>query len=422
MTRGQLGLTDRQRETTLLLAIIDAISQGVSLGPLAASVAKLIADATEADVCFVHVLDDTGRSLTLAGATDPFGEQVGRVQLGLGEGVTGWVASRGEPAVILDHKGEDPRYRFIPELRGTDYISMASVPMASERAGLVGVLNVHTRDRREFTDNDIRLLTTIGALIAGAVHAARLHRRLEAREHTHERFAEQVVQAQETERQRIAADIHDGISQRLVSLSFHLDSATRALLEEPASAVSEVRRARALIDEALDEARIAIGALRPPILDDLGLRGGLTSLARSLPPDVTVDLDLSEVRVPEHVEVALYRIAQEALQNIVKHARATSIRIAFRRDEHGVSLTVTDDGAGFDGLAISAGTDSAISYGMTTMSERAELVGGQVQVRSAVGRGTTVSAVVPIGPNASGTGMDSTQPAPDRRSMRPDHR
>ena len=403
MTKGQLGLTDPQRETTLLLAIIDAISQGVTLGPLAASVAKLIADATDADVCFVHVLDDTGRSLTLAGATDPFGEQVGRVQLALGEGVTGWVASRGEPAVILDHKDEDPRYRFIPELRGTDYISMASVPMASERAGLVGVLNVHTRSRREFTDSDIRLLTTIGGLIAGAIHAARLHRRLEAREHIHERFAEQVVLAQETERQRIAADIHDGISQRLVSLSFHLDAATRALLEQPASALAEVRRARALIDEALEEARIAIGSLRPPILDDLGLRGGLTSLARSLPPDATVELDLNEDRLPEHVEVALYRIAQEALQNIVKHARATNVRIGFRRDDRGAHLTVTDDGIGFNSLSINAGYDTASSYGMTTMSERAELVGGQLQVRSAAGRGTTVSAVVPVGTDVSGS-------------------
>jgi two-component system NarL family sensor kinase len=397
MTQRGLGLTDPQRENGLLLAIIETISQGWALDPLAASVATLIADATDADVCFVHVLDDTGRSLTLAGATDPFGAQAGKVHLGLGEGVTGWVASRGEPAVIVDHKDEDPRYRFIPELRGQDYVSMASVPMASERAGLVGVLNVHTRTRRDFTDNDIRLLTTIGSLLAGAVHAARLHRRLEAREHAHERFAEQVVQAQEAERQRIAADIHDGISQRLVSLSFHLDAATQALLVAPASAMSEVARARALIDEALEEARIAVGALRPPILDDLGLRGGLTSLARSL-PEVSLDLELSEDRLPEHVEVALYRIAQEALQNIVKHAHASRVGLGFSCTGSHAQLTVSDDGRGFDGTAV-AGRTNVVSYGMATMSERAELVGGQLEVHSAVGRGTTVTAVVPLGPS-----------------------
>lgn len=391
MTDPLLGLTDRERESTLLLAIIEATAEGPGVEPLAAAVAKLIVAATTTDVCFVHVLDDTGQALTLAGATPPFDHQVGRVHLALGEGVTGWVAARRQAAVIVENKESDPRYLRIPGLRGEDFTSMASVPMASDLAGLVGVLNVHTRDRREFTERDIRLLTTIGSLLAGSVHLARLHRRVALRERANERFAEQVMAAQEAERQRLASDIHDGISQRLVSLAYRLDAAGNTVRTDPVYAAEQVHLARQLVNLTLDEARVAIGGLRPPVLDDLGLAGGLASLARSVPATRTT-LDLADLRLPEHVEVALYRIAQEALQNVAKHACAESVAVVFTVDGGTATLCVSDDGVGFDQAADPPGE----SYGLASMAWRAELVGGELSVRSRQGgAGTTVTARVP---------------------------
>jgi signal transduction histidine kinase len=376
-------------ETALLLAIIEAVSTGPQVEQLAAAVARLITDATTTDVCFVHVLDDAGGSLSLAGATPPFDAAVGLVQLPIGMGVTGWVASHGEPAVIVEHKERDPRYVPIAALRGSDFVSMASVPMASDAAGLVGVLNVHTVVRKEFTDAEIRLLRVIGSLVAGAMHAARLHRRLVSRELAQERFTEQVITAQETERRRLAGDIHDGISQRLVSLAYHLDAAQRALPERPADAAEQVRLARGLADLSMDEARVAISGLRPPVLDDLGLAGALSSLARSV-PDVAVELDLTECRLPEPQELALYRIAQEALQNVVKHARAGQVRLCFTVGPQVARLDVVDDGAGFE---MSRAADG---YGMHSMYERADLVGGSITVRSRPGYGTTITVTVPV--------------------------
>jgi two-component system NarL family sensor kinase len=387
-----LGLADPERESALLLGIIEAASSGPGVEPLAAAVARLITEATATDVCFVHVLDDTERSLTLAGATPPFDEQVGRIQLPLGSGVTGWVASHRDPAVIVEHKEDDPRYLPIPALRGTEFTSMASVPMAADLAGLVGVLNVHTVARREFTERDIRLLVVIGNLVAGALHQARMHRQLTARERAHERFTEQVVAAQETERRRLAGDIHDGISQRLVTLSYHLDALGQTLRAEPAVAAEQLELARGLVDLTLDEARAAIGGLRPPVLDDLGLAGGLASLARSI-PGVDVLVDLADDRLPEHVEIALYRIAQECLQNVVKHASAGTARVSFRVHRGGASLEVADDGVGFVAGAAAEGTGG---YGMQSMTERAELVGGSLRVVSRPGSGTTVTATVPV--------------------------
>lgn len=390
------GLVDADREVALLLDIITATSSGPGVEPMAAAVAQMITAATASDVCFVHVLDDTDSSLTLAGATPPFDEQVGVVRMPLGSGVSGWVASNREPVVIVSDKEADPRYVPIAALRGRDFTSMASVPMEIGPGGaggvLVGVLNVHTIERRDFTPRDVELLMVIGRLIAGALHQERLHRQLTTRERAHENFAEQVIAAQESERRRLAGDIHDGISQRLVGLTYRLDAAARAVDDaDQASAALQLEKARDLVDLTLAEARSAIHGLRPPVLDDLGLRGGLASLAASV-AEVDLVLELVDERLPEHIEVALYRIAQESIQNVVKHSRALVATVRFTVDGGVARLEVSDKGVGFERVP---GT-SHDGYGMLSMAERAELVGGELTVESKPGVGTTVAVQIPL--------------------------
>jgi signal transduction histidine kinase len=344
----------------------------------------------------VYVLDDTDRSLTLAGATPPFDTRIGRERQPLGSGVSGWVARHREPAVITERKESDPRYAADAP-PGVGFTSMASVPMETDLGRLVGVLDVHTIERREFTGQDLDLLVVIGRLVAGTLHQARLHRQLAARERAHELFAEQVIAAQEMERRRLARDIHDGISQRLVTLSYRLDAAARAVPHDPVEVSEQLARAREQVDLALDEARLAIGGLRPPVLDDLGLAGGLASLARSIPAlDLDVDLDLDDDRLPEHIELALYRIAQESLQNILKHARASVARLWFTVRDDNARLEIADDGIGFDPAAPGTSDGGLGGYGLRSMAERAELVGGRLRVRSRPGSGTTVVITVPL--------------------------
>ncbi|GLZ56014.1 GAF domain-containing sensor histidine kinase [Actinomycetospora sp. NBRC 106378] len=403
---SSLGLADPERENAVLLAIIEAAtSTGPDPEARAAAVAQVITTATATDVCFVHVLDDSERALTLLGATPPFDAEVGSVHLPLGRGVSGWVASHLEPVVIVEDKESDPRYIPIPSLRGRDYTSMVSVPMISAPWGLTGVLNVHTRDRHEFDDRDVRLLLAIGRLLAGSVHQARMHRRLALRERAHERFAERTVAAQETERRQLARDIHDGISQRLVSLSFHLDAALTHLERgdhEPAR--TDIGTACGLVDTTLGEARAAIGALRPPVIDDLGLAGALAALASDL-PGVAPSLHVADVDLPDHLEIALYRIAQEALQNVIKHADATRVSIRLDTDPAGVRLEVTDDGVGTDAPRegpVATGDDGG--FGLASLRERAELLGGTLTVTSRPGEGTTVAATAPIPDDAAVVG------------------
>ncbi len=388
-------LVDADRELALFRELIQAASSGPGVEPLAAAAARMITAATGTDVCVVHVLDDSERSLTLAGATPPFDSQVGKARVSLGSGISGWVASHREPVVITDDKESDPRYLPSDSLQGLGVTSLASVPMETDPGGLVGVLNVHAAQGREFTSHDVELLLVIGRLIAGALHQARLHRQLVARERAHEVFVEQVIEAQEIERRRLAGDIHDGISQRLITLSYRLDAAQRAAGDLSAEASEQLDEARGLVELTLQEARAAISGLRPPVLDDLGLSGALVSLARSI-PQIALEVELSDARLPEHIELALYRVAQECLQNVVKHANATIARLSFGFDGHTARLEIADDGIGFDTSEHPLGSDETRGYGLLSMAERAELVGGRLNIRSRPGSGTAVTATIPI--------------------------
>ena len=311
--------------------------------------------------------------------------------------MSGWVADHGEPAVIIGDKNSDPRYRYIPALRGEDYTSMISVPVVTPLGHLVGVLNVHTRLRRDFTTSDVDLLRSVAGLVAGAIENARLHQRLAEREEALERFAEQTMEWQEHERRRLAGEIHDGISQRIVSLFFHLSAAADAIGSSPELAAEQIARAQELAAAALDETRLAIAGLRPPVLDDLGLAPSLASLGRSF-PQLNVQVETTAQPIAEHLETAVYRTAQEALQNVAKHAEAQSVRIRLTAPPGRIVLEVTDDGTGFDLAAAGpapAGQGGPSGFGLPGMRERAELLGGRLEVITAPGRGTTVRLIVP---------------------------
>jgi two-component system NarL family sensor kinase len=390
-----------EREARLLSRVVDTISAGLDLDRILQGVATLVTETTETDVCFVHLLDERARTLQLRGATPPFDTTVGSIELAVGEGVAGWVADHGEPAVIVDNKIADPRYRYIPALRGEDFTSMVSVPVVTPLGHLVGVLNVHTRERREFSAADVELLRSVAGLVAGAIENARLHRRLADREEALERFAERTVEWQEQERRRLASEIHDGISQRIVSLFFHLSAAADAIPADPEVAAEQVARAQELAAAALDEARSAIAGLRPPVLDDLGLAASLDSLAHSF-PTLDVRVEAAELRMAEHVETAVYRTAQEALQNVAKHADARSVRLRLLRHQDRVVLEVADDGTGFDTAAPTG--PGPTGFGLAGMRERAELLGGQLDLAATPGRGTTVRLTIPFLPAAQSGG------------------
>ncbi|MGH9279955.1 MAG: GAF domain-containing sensor histidine kinase [Acidimicrobiales bacterium] len=399
-----LAGADSATENRLLRRIIEATSADLDIREVSQRVAALMTEATGADVCFVHLVDEERGRVVLCGATPPFDEVVGTVELALGEGIAGWVAQHAEPAVVPD-KWKDARYKYIPALRGEDYTSMMSVPMLAQ-GRVVGVLNVHAKTTRRWDDQDVALMSDVANNLARAVENSRLYARLAQREEMLENFATRTVEAQELERRRLAGEIHDGISQRLISLWYHLLAAEDAVAgldgdATPAASAapnaerlrSELGEAKQLATDALSEARAAITGLRPAVLDDLGLGPSLESLARSL-SGVTADLDIIAADLPPHVEMALYRIAQEALHNVVRHSGANNVTVVFGPTEDGgARLVVADDGQGLPEEWMAVAEDRG-AYGMVGMRERAELIGADLSINSRPGLGTTVEVTV----------------------------
>ncbi|MGH9182160.1 MAG: GAF domain-containing sensor histidine kinase, partial [Acidimicrobiales bacterium] len=286
----------------LLRRIIEITAEDLDRREVVQRVAALVIEATGADVCFVHLVDDERQVLVLAGATPPFDQLAGTIELAIGEGVSGWVAQHGTPLVV-DDKWNDPRYKYIPALRGEDYASLVSLPLIRQGSQVVGVVNVHSKQRRDYAPDELALLVDVAGLLAGIVDNARLYTRLAEREAELERFAARTIELQELERRRVAADIHDGISQRLVSLWYHLSAAEEA---GPGGTVAtELAAAKALADAALEEARRTILGLRPAVLDDLGLGPGLESLATDL-PGVALQVDVEALALPPPIETALF--------------------------------------------------------------------------------------------------------------------
>ncbi|MGH9179466.1 MAG: GAF domain-containing sensor histidine kinase [Acidimicrobiales bacterium] len=380
----------------LLRRIIEVTEEDLDLREVVRRVADLVIEAHGADVCFVHLVEEERGCLVLTGATPPFDQLAGTIELAIGEGVAGWVAQHAQP-VVVDDKWSDPRYKYIPALRGEDYASLVSLPMIGRGRRVVGVVNVHSKARRHHSEEELAVLSDVAGLLGGIVENARLYSRLAEREAELERFAARTIELQEVERRRVAADIHDGICQRLVSLWYHLSAAEEAAPHDPGVVAGELAASKELAAATLEEARRTIVGLRPAVLDDLGLGPGLESLAASLPGGVRVTVDLEPPPLPPHVETALFRIAQEALQNVAKHAGATSVHIGLATGDGLARLVVADDGRGFE-VERAREARRPDAFGLVGMQERAALAGARVNVVSAPGEGTTVTVEVPLTP------------------------
>lgn len=214
----------------------------------------------------------------------------------------------------------------------------------------------------------------------------RLVEELAAGEHRFRHLAKAVWRIEEDERRSIALELHDGIGQVLTALINHL----RHTPEDTAGAVT-------LAQSALDEVRRMSRALRPSVLDDLGLVAALTWLARTSAEasglDVRLDAPESCPPLDPETETVVFRVVQEALNNAVKHAGATRVRVTVQCRRSELRVTVADDGHGFDADARVAAGDSG--FGLRGMRDRAELFGGRLDIRSAPGDGSAIVLTLP---------------------------
>ncbi len=221
----------------------------------------------------------------------------------------------------------------------------------------------------------------------------------------HQKFARQLIESQEKERQRIAGELHDHIGQKLLLVKNKLLLGIRSITrnEDPRTAMDE---AITWVTESLQDVRDISHNLRPHQIDELGLSKSIESMVRRLSSssDIRFSIDIEPVDglLSNDAEINLYRIAQESLNNILKHASAKRLTVLLYRAGDNVILRITDDGGGFDVEALTRGAERNRSFGLMIMSERARMMGGELELRSEPGSGTTVSALLPIGGTVHG--------------------
>ena len=273
-------------------------------------------------------------------------------------------------------------------------------PMVS-RGSLAGVLLLGGKQSgRTYSDEDQGLVLTMASGAALALDNARMLDDLKRQQHREDELLSQMVQAQEHERERVALELHDGVAQWLVRASYQAQIC-KALLarEDSADIQSELNEVEGTVDESLRELRRVLAGLRPPTLDELGLTHALRHEAEELKSNgvsCRVEMEVDAVRLSSSVEIAVYRIVQEALNNVRKHARATQATLRLHFGEEHLRVEIIDDGRGFNVARILESAIAEQHMGLLGMKQRVEWLGGALKLESSEDSGTHVTVRVPV--------------------------
>ncbi len=394
-----------EKRLAALNRISSTISQSLELGQVLDAAIDSVVDVMQVDAAWIFLLNEEAGELEMAvhrGIPDEFVRGVDRLKLG--EGFSGRVAQSGEP-LFAENAAQDGRLTREVVSRYNIH-SQLIVPLSS-KARVNGTLCVAMHSRRSFQPEEVELLKAIGNQIGVAVENARLYQRqqevaeqLRGMQENLRFYLQQVTKAQEEERKRISRELHDDTIQSLVVLSRRLDglaSNGEGLDEKSRLDLEELRQQ---VNDVMQDIRRLSQDLRPAALDRLGLLPALQWLASDVEKysglKVRVNISGEERRLPEEAELVLFRIVQEAMRNAWRHAQATEVGIDVESGEKEMKITIRDDGKGFavpgaiDNLARSG------KLGLAGMQERARLLGGNIAIRSEVGKGTSVTVEIPV--------------------------
>jgi signal transduction histidine kinase len=375
----QLAEQVRRRNEHLL--VLNALA-GLAVSTL--DVERLVAAVTtqiHQGFGFGHVelyrIDEHTREAVLAAYASRFGNaRIGHRQ-SLDHGVLGR-AYRSGRTIRIDNVREDPD--FLDNMTFESRSELCVPVVASGR--VLALLNLESSHEAAFSEVDVEAIETAADVLAGAMENARLYRR-----------AQEAAVLEE--RSRLARDLHDSISQQLFSMTLTAQAARAQVEKNPPRAINQLERLQETAAAALAEMRALIFQLRPPGLSEQGLittlQQHVASLDRRHGLDVTLTVE-GEERYANGVEQALYRIAQEALNNVLKHAGDCQVQVHLQLAPERVYLQIGDNGRGF-----SPSTESGQGrhLGLISMGERASEIGGRLELHSTPGGGTTITVIVP---------------------------
>jgi signal transduction histidine kinase len=390
----QLTITQRSLEQlTFLHETSQALTSTLDLQQVLDSTMELATSILDAQAATLMLIDEETDELVF---NIPYGEKrelLHSYRMPMGEGIAGWVATRGEPALVNEVAVDDRFSRDADVRTGFLTKSVICVPLQIKDR-TIGVLEALNKTSSEgFTDDDLRLLATLAAQASIAIENARLYRSLREER-------DKIVRIQEEARRALARDLHDTTLQRLSSISMAVDHVRQLLEHEPGAASEELDRVQQLVTQASREARVLLFELRPIALETHGLGGALRTYVDQLqtgnaPYFHFEDGGFNE-RLPTDVEGTAFVVVQEAINNARKHAAADNIWIRLMPGEDDLRITVEDDGQGFDPSAVQENANREAHLGLLSMQERAELIGADIEIRSAPGQGGRIALRIPL--------------------------
>lgn len=415
-------LVRRNEHLSVLNTVARTVSQSLDLADILTRALDEVLRLASVDIGAIFLRDEILGGLELL-AHRGLSEAAARVvaQFGLMDGSCGGVVEHQRLVVVP----EVQRYRSrrTEAIREEQLSTLVHVPLIARGCSL-GSMCVGTRQPREFDAHEQDLLTAIGNQIAVAVENARLYAEIQRKEHIRGELLRKVISAQEEERRRIARELHDEISQNLTALIYASEEATDTIAGQPHKAVPLLETMRGVAQQTLDGVHKLIFDLRPTMLDHLGLVPALRWFAQSRLESAGVRVMIKEeckqspgaarptmCRLPAETETALFRVIQEAIINIARHAMARSVRLVFNTTEDGVTVLIEDDGGGFDLVSLAVAPDNGRGLGLIGMQERIELVGGRLEIDTAPGQGTRIRIQVPA---KAGDNAERPTPNPAR--------
>ncbi|MCU0646825.1 MAG: GAF domain-containing sensor histidine kinase [Gemmatimonadaceae bacterium] len=314
---------------------------------------------------------------------------------------TTWTRGEGIPGTLLESEfpllanEPEPAMLADPALAAAGVTRILAVPIKTGALQLVGFFELYRQPSAPpFTWQDAAFVESLGNTTAVAIENARLLRALEgSRDEVRALSADHVLRL-EQERRQIARELHDVAGQALIGIKLGLQAVTARVAQEAPSCRSELDALRAAVNDSTLQLKTLARTLRPPTLDTLGLGAALRQLGADVEGRTGLMIRLKGVldlpRLSQETEIALYRIVQEALTNVARHAGACEVWISLEHDAQTLRVEITDTGCGFDLEQIAPG------MGRLGMHERATLLGGTLTVHSSVGGGTRVEARVPV--------------------------
>jgi signal transduction histidine kinase/ligand-binding sensor domain-containing protein len=369
----------RRQEREALYRADAELHRYLSLDKVLQTLVDIAVEILRADKGSLLVWDDQREKLVVRASRGFQPETLQHLSLGPGEGIAGQVALSGEPIVVEDAHLDARTTKRIIEPEGIR--SIIQVPI-NVGGGVFGVFSADACQPHAFDQDQLRLLLALAQRAALAIENAQLYEQVKELA---------VVQ----ERNRLARELHDAVTQTLFSASLIAQALPATWERDREEGNALLEDLRQLNRGALAEMRTLLLELRPAALIETSMADLVRQLAEAIVGREGIPVDVSiegSCILPPDTHVALYRIAQEALNNVVKHARASRVGIFLHCDADTVSLTITDDGKGFN---LPTAQESG-GFGLQGMAERAEQFGGTLTIQSTPGKGTTVTISVEI--------------------------